>query len=110
MRRSSVSERFPAIGHRYLGDFQEFGVELYFKSETSMTYTGVGSNGSHGGSETVTIAVEPIRDGLFLVTWKETDNTTAVHLEDYKLNRIITKVNGPDSTFSKYEGTMTLIS
>jgi hypothetical protein len=29
-----MSETFPAIGHRYLVDFQKFRVELYFKSET----------------------------------------------------------------------------
>jgi hypothetical protein len=28
--------------------------------------------------ETVTIAVEPVRDGLFLVTWTESDKTTVI--------------------------------
>lgn len=35
-----------------------------FHSGTSMTYTSVKSNGSHGGSETVTIAVDPVRDAV----------------------------------------------
>jgi hypothetical protein len=61
-------------------------------------------------SETVDITVEPIRDLLFLVTWKEKLGTTVVHLEDYKNHTIITGVPGPDPTFSKFHGTMTQIS
>jgi hypothetical protein len=105
-----MPEKFPAVGHRYLVNFVAFRVELYFASETSLTYTGVRPDGSHGASETVTIAVEPVRDGLFLVTWKEADKTTVVHLEDYKNMRIVTHITGPDSAFQIFHGEMTLIS
>ena len=105
-----MSEPFPGVGHRYLVDFRAFRVELYFESETSLTYTGVKKDGSHGASETVTISVEPVRDQLFLVTWQEADKTTVVHLVDYKLNRITTNITDPDLTFSRYEGSVTLIS
>jgi hypothetical protein len=101
---------FPAVGHRYLVDFKAFRVQLYFASDTSMTYTGVKADGSLGGSETVTIAVESIRDGLFLVTWQESDKTTVVHIEDYKENTIITNITNPDNSFQQFHGTMTLIS
>jgi hypothetical protein len=101
---------FPAVGHRYLVDFQAFRVELFFSSESSLTYTGIAPDGSRGGSETVTICVEPIRDELFLVTWQEADKTTVVHLEDYKNNTITTNITNPDQTFQKFHGTMTLIS
>jgi len=101
---------FPAVGHRYLVNFQAFRVELFFASESSLTYTGIKPDGSHGGSETVSICVEPIRDELFLVTWQEGDKTTVVHLEDYKKNTIITNITNPDKTFLKFRGTMTLIS
>jgi hypothetical protein len=103
-------ETFPAVGHRYLVDFKAFRVELYFQSESSLTYTGVKPDGSHGGSETVSITAEPIRDQLFLVTWQEADKTTVVHLEDYKNNTIITNITEPDGTFSKFHGQVTLIS
>ena len=69
--RATMSETFPAIGHRYLVDFQKFRVELYFESETSLTYAGIHPDGSRGSPETVVITVEPIRDQLFLVTWQE---------------------------------------
>ena len=101
---------FPAIGHRYLVDFQAFRVELFFESITSMTYTGINPDNSRGSSETVSITVEPIRDHLYLVTWQESDKTTVVHLEDYKDNTIITCITGPQNDFSKFHGKMSLIS
>jgi hypothetical protein len=114
-----MADIFPAVGHRYLVDFKadqgngRFRVQLDFHSETSLTYTGVKSDGSLGENpETVDITVEPIRDLLFLVTWKEKLGTTVVHLEDYKNHTIITCVTdpGPDPTFSKFHGTMTQVS
>ena len=105
-----MPDPFPAVGHRYLVDFKAFRVELFFASITSLTYTGIKADGSHGSSETVSITVEPIRDHLFLVTWQEEDKTTVVHLEDYRDNTIITNITDPDGTFSKFHGTMSLIS
>jgi hypothetical protein len=117
---------FPAVGHKYLVDFRSasgdrFRVQLDFASDTSLTYTGIDANGNPipDSSETVNITVEPIRDQLFLVTWQESGGTTVVHLEDYKLNTIITNItdpppaNSPPNTppsFSKFHGTMTQIS
>jgi hypothetical protein len=111
-----MSYVFPAVGHRYLVDFTapgaEFRVQLDFTSDTSLTYSGVKPDGSLDNSdvETVAITVEPIRDQLFLVTWKEKLGTTVVHLEDYKNNTIITNITEPNGKFSKFHGVMTLIS
>ena len=107
---STMPETFPAIGHRYLVDFVAFRVELYFQSETSLTYTGINNDGTRGKSETVSITIEPIRDQLFLVTWKESTGTTVVHLEDYRLNTIITNITDPGGRFATYHGRMTLLS
>lgn len=114
---------FPAAGHKYLVDFTaddgsgQFKVQLDFHSATSLTYTGVKPDGTLGDQpETVDITVEPIRDQLYLVTWKEQLGTTVVHLEDYKNNTIITNITDPNTadptkpTFSKYHGTMTQTS
>jgi len=118
-----MPDTFPAVGHKYLVDFRpasgaRFRVQLDFASETSLTYTGIDANGNPipNSSETVVITVEPIRDQLFLVTWQENDGTTVVHLEDYKMNTIITNITEPSTTagdrptFSKFHGTMTQIS
>jgi hypothetical protein len=104
-----MSRGFPAVGHRYLVDFKVFRVQLYFESETSLTYTGVKPDGTPGGSETVSIKVEAIGDYLFLVTWQEADKTTVVHVEDYKHNTIITNITNSDLTFDQYHGTFTQI-
>lgn len=107
---SEFPQEFPAVGHIYLVDFQAFRVQLNFQAENTMTYTVIKSDGSAGGSETVIIAVEPLRDGLFLVTWQESDKTTVVHLEDYKEMRIITHITNPDQTFDIFHGEMKQIS
>ena len=117
-----MSDAFPAVGHKYLVDFTApgggFRVQLDFTSETSLTYTGIDGDGNPipDSSETVTITVEPIRDQLFLVTWQEGGGTTVVHLEDYKLNTIVTNITLPASDaksapeFVRFKGTMTQIS
>ena|ERR1700730_1164416 len=102
---------FPAGGHRYLVDFKAFKVELFFASETSLTWTQINKDGSRGDSETETIRVTPIKDELFLVTWQESDNEAVVHLEDYKNNTIITNITDPNTqSIQIFHGTMTLIS
>jgi hypothetical protein len=117
-----MADTFPAVGHQYLVDFKaddgagRFRVQLDFHSLTSLTYTGVAADGSLSEtSETVNITVEPIRDSLFLVTWKEQSGLTVVHLEDYRNNTIITNITSPsddpnDPSFSKFHGTMEQIS
>ena len=117
-----MADAFPAVGHKYLVDFatddgtRRFKVQLDFHSETSLTYTGVRQDGSLSSkSETVVIAVQPVRDMLFLVTWKEESGTTVVHLEDYRDNRITTNITSPGNdpnnpSFMKLSGPMTKIS
>lgn len=98
------TDSFPAVGKHYLVDFHAFRVELFFSSETTLTYTGVRPDGSLGPSETVTISVEPLRKSLFLVTWQEADKTTVVHVEDYEARTITTNITSPGGSFSQYKG------
>jgi hypothetical protein len=113
-----MTDAFPAVGHKYIVTFKsddgagQFRVQLEFHSLRSLTYTGVRPDGTLGAnSETVDITVEPIRDSLFLVTWKEQSGTTVVHLEDYKNHTIITNITTPteaanNPNFAKFHGTM----
>jgi hypothetical protein len=117
-----MTDTFPAVGHTFLVEFTadagpgKFRVLLDFHSESSLTYTGANADGTPvGDSETVDITVEPIRDLLFLVTWKEQTGTTVVHLEDYKNRTIITNITNPGAEpaspeFVKFHGTMTQLS
>lgn len=100
---------FPGLGKIYLVDFVQWRTRLQFHSESSLTYTGVKADGSLGGSETVTVAIDPVRDGLFLVTWQEADKTTVIHLEDFVEMRIVTHITSPDGSFDIFGGTMSEI-
>lgn len=105
-----MGTNFPAVGQRYFVDFQAFQVELDFASETSLTYFNLDQNGNKVGSQTVTTKIEPITDGIFLVTWQESDKTTVVHIEDYNRMTIVTNITGPDLSFSQFHGTVRLLS
>ncbi|CCD84936.1 Protein of unknown function [Bradyrhizobium sp. ORS 285] len=118
-----MSDAFPAVGHKYLVDFRAasgrgFRVQLDFASEASLTYTGIDAQGHPipDSSETVDITVTPIRDLLFLVTWQEREGTTVVHLEDYRMNTIITNITEPPGkagdrpAFSTFHGTMSQVA
>jgi hypothetical protein len=105
-----MASGFPGLGHRYFVDFAAFQVELDFTSETSLTYYNLDKNGNKVGSETVTIKVEPITGGIFLVTWQESDKTTVVHIEDYDRQTIVTNITEPDLTFDQFHGTFRRLS
>ena len=107
-----MADAFPGVGHRYRVDFEAFRTELHFISETSMTYARIGSDGNAGPPTEGTIAIRPIRDLLFLVTWQEANSATVVHLEDYKENTIVTHITSPGDAanpnlgFRIFKGTM----
>lgn len=101
---------FPGTGHRYFVDFKAFQVELDFASDTSLTYYNLDQNGNKVGSETVTIKTEPITDGIFLVTWQESDKTTVVHIEDYNCQTIVTNITESDLAFDQFHGTFKQLS
>jgi hypothetical protein len=105
-----MTSGFPGVGHRYFVDFVAFQVELDFASETSLTYYNLDKNGYKVGSETVTIKVELITDGIFLVTWQESDKTTVVHIEDYNRQTIVTNITEPDLSFDQFHGTFRQLS
>jgi hypothetical protein len=105
-----MTSKFPGAGHRYFVDFVAFRVELDFASDTSLTYYNLDENGKKVGSQTVTIKVEPITDGIFLVTWQESDKTTVVHIEDYNCKTIVTNITEPDLTFDQFHGTFKELS
>jgi hypothetical protein len=101
-----MTSEFPGVGHRYFVDFVAFAVELDFASETSLTYYNLDKNGNKVGSETATIKVGPITEGIFLVTWQESAKTTVIHIEDY----IRQNITEPDLTFDQFHGTFQQLS
>ncbi len=96
---------FPAVGHVYEVNFGSWVHHLHFESETVMTLTTAGGP-VRGTSETVQIAVTPIRPGVFLTSWQEKDKTTVVHVEDYKNSIVHTHITERSGAFIRRSGTL----
>jgi hypothetical protein len=97
--------RFPAIGHVYEANFGSWVHHLHFESETVMTLTN--AEGSFKGtSETVQIAVTPIRPSVFMISWQEKDKTTVVHVEDYENSIVHTNITERSGAFIRRSGTL----
>lgn len=99
------STRFPAVGHVYEADFGSWVHHLRFESETVMTITNV-DGPFKGDFETVQVVVTPIRQGIFMVSWQEADQTTVIHVEDYENGIVHTNVTKPRGPFIRSSGTL----
>jgi hypothetical protein len=96
---------FPAVGHVYEANFGSWVHHLHFKSEAVMILTN--AEGPFAGtSETVQIAVTPIRPGVFLICWQEGDKTTVVHVEDFENGIVSTNITGRGGAFICRRGTL----
>lgn len=97
---------FPGLGHVVQVDFGSKW-DLHFTSMTQLTFTPPGHPVSDG--ETVKIAITPIRPGVFMVTWQESDNTTVTHVEDYQNGILFTNISTPDGKFYNLKGTLRIV-
>jgi len=96
---------FPAVGHVYEANFGSWVHHLRFESETVMTLTNV-DGPFEGNSETVQIVITLIRQGIFMISWQEADQTTVVHVEDYENGIVHTNVTKPRGSFIRFSGTL----
>jgi hypothetical protein len=97
--------RFPAIGQVYEANFGSWVFHLHFASETVMKITNV-EGPFKETSETVQIAVTPIRPGVFMIYWQEADKTTVVHICDFENGIVHTNVTEPNGVFIQHSGTL----
>jgi hypothetical protein len=96
---------FPAVGHVYEANFGSWVHHLHYESETVMTLT-TAEGPFEGTSETVQIAVTPIRPGVFMICWQEA-KTTVVHVEDYENGIVHTNITTERSgAFIRRSGTL----
>ena len=102
---TTLTTHFPAVGHVYEANFGGWVHHLHYKSETVMTFTNT-DGPFPGTSETVQIAVTPIRPGVFLICWQEADKTTVVHVEDYDNGIVHTIITLPRGGFIQRSGTL----
>jgi MoaF-like len=96
---------FPAVGHVYEAHFGSWVHHLHFESETVMTLT-TAEGSFKGTSETVQIAVTPIRPGIFLICWQEANKTTVVHVEDFENGIVYTNITERGGAFICRRGTL----
>ena len=96
---------FPAVGHVYEANFGSWVHHLHFASETVMTLT-IAQGPFKGTSETVQIAVTPIRPDVFLICWQEADKTTVVHVEDFENGIVYTNITERGGAFICRRGTL----
>jgi hypothetical protein len=96
---------FPAVGHVYEAHFGSWVHHLRFESEAVMMLTN--AEGPFAGtSETVEIAVTPIRPSVFMICWQEADKTTVVHVEDFENGIVYTNVTERGGAFICRRGTL----
>ena len=96
---------FPAVGHVYEVNFGSWVFHFHFIAETVITLTGV-EGPYKETSETVQIAVTPIRPGVFMICWQEVDKTTVVHVQDFDNGIVHTNVTEPNGVFIGHSGTL----
>ncbi|MDB5099211.1 MAG: uncharacterized protein JWM80_3632 [Cyanobacteria bacterium RYN_339] len=106
VQAAKADNAFPGVGHIVQVNFGNKW-DLHFTSMTQMTYTPAGHPITDG--ETVKIAVTPIRPGVFMVTWQESDGTTVVHVEDYENGQLWTNIGTADHKFLNLHGTLKIV-
>lgn len=96
-------------GHKFLADLGSFKAELFFESETSLTFSIVQGGGPSeaGHTEKVAVSVAEIRPKVYMVAWKEATGATVTHIEDHELGILYSNATLPDGGFYTMKGTIT---
>lgn len=102
-----VTEDFP-IGMRIDVSYPDFDVNLSFLSETRMMFEI--KKGPFLRTETVEIDVVSLANGLFAVSWQESDGSTVTNVQDYDRGVIHSHITLPDRKFLRMMGTIAVAS
>lgn len=100
------ANRKQIVGNKFNADFGDYLFELYFESETQLTFTSLKGE-TIGYSETVQITMTEIRPNVYMTIWKEKAGTTVTHIEDFETNIVYTNITYPDLSFYNLKGTLT---
>ncbi len=103
-----MDDKIQLTGNNFKADFGDFAFELFFESETQLTWKALANDG-FGSSETVAITKTEIRPNLYMVYWKEKSGTTVTHVEDFEKGIVYTNITSPDHSFLNLKGTLTQI-
>ena len=97
------------IGNKFRVDFGEHVYQLHFETATQMTYAPILENGL-GEVETVQTTMVEIRPDVYMVYWKEKNNATVVHLEDYEKGIVYSNITVNQDVFLNLKGTIAPIN
>ena len=61
-----------------------------------------------GQEELLAVTIVPMRDALFVVSWREADSSTVVHVEDFESRTFVSCVTTADAKFLQFHGQMIL--
>lgn len=86
--------------------FPSFEVGLTLISATQLRFEI--SEGPFARTETVDIQVDPLGNGLFLVSWREQDGATVTHVQDYDRGLIHSHATLVDGRFLRMTGTISV--
>ena len=101
---SEANAGYP-VGETWIFDIGVARIEHRLESLTSLRYR-VLSGERVGSADRVAMQVQPLREGLFLVSWQEADGVTVVHAEDFAAQRFEACVTFPGGRFERIHGTM----
>ena len=91
---------YPMIGKKYHVKFPTMPFYLSFISKTQLQFIVEQSPDLPlGSAHTVDISIQPLRDGLYLVSWQEMSGNTVVHVEDFNEHQVYAFLTMKDSRF-----------
>jgi predicted SnoaL-like aldol condensation-catalyzing enzyme len=100
-----AAQNFP-IGQEMDVTYPNFTVSLTLLSATQMRFEI--KEGPFARTETVEIAVMPLGNGIFAVSWQEADGATVTNLQDYDRGLVHAFATLADGTFLRMTGTLTI--
>jgi len=105
---SEAATDYP-VGQTWIFDIGVARIEHRLESLTTLRYR-VLTGDRAGSTDRVAMQVQPLRGGLFLVSWQEADGITVVHVEDFAERRFEACVSFPGGRFERIRGTMSRVS
>jgi hypothetical protein len=108
--QAAAYSAFPGFGRRYLASFPASRFELAFSSCGSLTWTRLLDDGRRGPSETVKICVDSVGDGLYFVSWRESNGTIVAQVEDFAQRSVVAHIRRSDGTLLRANGTLIELS
>lgn len=99
------AQNFP-IGQEMDVTYPSFAVSLTLLSATQLRFEI--KEGPFARTETVEIAVMPLGNGIFAVSWQEADGATVTNLQDYDRGLVHAFATLADGTFLRMTGTLTI--